>query len=139
NCKRVYVKSPIDDRPAWVFFDAAEALRRRVTVSFYEQARPGIALTAKTAEAVQRFIDDDRAETVYVARYHGMYVDGFIAPGGIDALERKAPQRYEQPSRLLEEHGDIFRPELKDMLACYRARREDKERLSRFAQKIEKP
>jgi Zn-dependent protease with chaperone function len=139
NCKRVSVKGPADDRPAWVLFDDVDALRRRVTESFYQKARPGVALSVKTAETIQRFVDDDRAETIYVARYHGMYADGLIAPGAIDSLERKVPQRYEQPSRLLDEHADIFRPELKEMLACYRARRDDKERLLRFAQKVEKP
>jgi len=88
---------------------------------------------------VQRFIDEDRAETVYSARYHGLYEEGLISPGPIDALMQKAPSRYEQPARLLGEHAAIFGPELRRRLEEYRTRREDLRRLSRFAAKVEFP
>lgn len=139
NCKKTYLRSPRDERPAWTLFSDEAEIRFRVTARFYELSRPGMKMTLRPAESVQKFIDDDRAESIYTARYHGMYEDGLISPGAIDSLERKIPQRYEQPATLLAEHADIFRPELKEMLDKFREKREDRARFSRFANKIEHP
>lgn len=139
NAKRVYIRSPLDDRPVWVLFDNPDALRQRLTQRYYEVARPDQPSEPRSTENVTRFIDNERAETIYSARYHGMYEEGLISPGDIDSLMRSAPSRYEQPKRLLGEHTAIFSPELPQRLAAYRQRRKDQERLVRFANKIELP
>jgi Zn-dependent protease with chaperone function len=139
NCKRVYLRSPQDDRSAWLLFDDAEALRRQVTRRHLHRARRDPPLEVQPAEVVQRFIDEERAEVVYSARYHGMYEEGFISPGPVDLLMPSAPSRYEQPARLLAEHTAVFCADLRARLKDYRKRREDHRRLSRFVQKVEVP
>src|ERR1043165_6712254 len=68
-----------------------------------------------------------------------MYEEGLIAPGAIDDLMRHIPSRYEEPARLLREHADIFSPALQKRLKQYRQRRDDQQRLLRFANKVEIP
>src|SRR5262249_35992908 len=139
NAKAIYIRSPQDDRPAWVLFDKPEALRERLTKRYYELVRPGKTSEPRSTDNVQRFIEEDRAETIYSARYHGMYEDALIAPGNIDALTKTIPGRYEQPAKVLAEHEAIFSPELRMRLSAYRERRKDQQRLTRFAKKIEIP
>src|SRR5262249_4517921 len=108
NAKAIYIRSPQDDRPAWVLFDKPEALRERLTKRYYELVRPGKTSEPRSTDNVQRFIEEDRAETIYSARYHGMYEDALISPGNIDALTKTIPGRYEQPAKVLAEHEAIF-------------------------------
>src|SRR5438309_2189853 len=82
--------------------------RQRVTDRHFKRQEAKTPVVVQAAEVVQRFIDEDRAETVYSARYNGLYEEGFIAPGPVDELMQKAPSRYEQPARLLAEHAAIF-------------------------------
>jgi len=161
NCKRIYLRCPQDERPAWVLFDNPQALREKITQRHHELVRqkpaapkvkradddPPPAFTpvaeqpivAKPAATVQKFIDDDREETVYSARYHGMYEEGLISPGPIDSLTKDIPSRWEKPQKLLKEHGDIFNAGLRDWLAGYRERVKDQQRLASFANKTEIP
>jgi Zn-dependent protease with chaperone function len=139
NCKRIYIAGPADDRPACVLFENAEALREQITRRHYELLRPGQQLKLQDADVVQRFIDDDRAETVYSARYHGMYEEGVISPGELAKLAKSIPMRYEQPAKLLREQEAIFSAELREHMAAYRERRQDRDRLTRFANKVELP
>lgn len=139
NCKRTYLRCRQDERPAWVLFDNPQALREKITQRHHELARPEEPTQVRPAEAVQKFIDDDRAETICSARYHGMYEEGLISPGPIDSLTKSIPTRWEQPSKLLKEHADIFKPDLRVWLGAYRARVKDQQRLVRFATKVEIP
>jgi Zn-dependent protease with chaperone function len=139
NCTRIYIPSSVDERPAWVLFDNPDDLRQRVTKRRYELAKLGEALEPKPAEEVQRFIDDDRGETIYVARYHGMYDEGLISPGDLDKLSKIIPSRWEPSSNLLNEHAAIFGPALRPWLVGHRARVKERERLQRLAQKIDLP
>lgn len=139
NCKRTYVAGPLDDRSAWTLFDQPEALRVRMTAHHYKLARPDQPITPRSAEDVQQFIDADRAETIYSARYHGMYEEGLISPGEIDKLQKSIPPRWEKADKLLHEHTAIFSPELRQRLVVYRERCKDRERLQRFAGKVEFP
>jgi Zn-dependent protease with chaperone function len=138
NCRKVYVAGPRDDRSAWELFVNAEALRERLTTVHYKLTHKG-EIKPQPAETVQRFIDDERAETIYSARYHGMYEDGLISPGVIDELVKKIPARSEAPGKLAREHEAIFSPELRERMAAYRGRRKERERLQRFAAKVEIP
>src|SRR5262249_36491953 len=107
NCKRIYVRGPQDGRSAWELFLTPEKVRGLLTTRYYENNRSE-KIQAKLAADVQRFIDDEHEETIYSARYHGMYEEGTIAPGNINSLMRHVPGRYEQPTRLLLEHADVF-------------------------------
>src|SRR5260370_22909122 len=67
NCKRVYLRSPRDDRRAWVLFDEADALRQRVTDRHFKRTDAKAPAQMQAAEGVQRFLDEERAETAYSA------------------------------------------------------------------------
>lgn len=139
NCKRNYVAGPRDDRSAWLLFEQPEALRVRMTAHHYKLARPDQATKPRSADEVQQFIDADRAETIYSARYHGMYEEGLISPGEIDKLQKSIPSRWERAGKLLAEHTAIFSPELRERLVAYKARCQEQQRLQRFAKKVEFP
>jgi Zn-dependent protease with chaperone function len=139
NCRRVYIAGVCDERPAWELFDNPDKLRQSVTARYYELTRKGVTVEAKPAETVQRFIDDERAETIYSARYHGMYEEGLISPGVIDKLTKSIPSRSEPPARLLKEHADIFNNELREHMAAYKERRKQRDRLARIAARIDIP
>lgn len=87
NAKRRYFRSPRDERPAWAVFRNPERLRERVTRTYYRGYRmltSGVELSDPTT--VQRHIDEERAETTFDARYHGLYDDRWLEPGSITAL-----------------------------------------------------
>jgi Zn-dependent protease with chaperone function len=74
NAKAVYIRSEFDERSPWLLFDNVEQLRAEVTYKFYRmhlKARKGLVQVA--AEEIQAFIDEERAETTYDAKYQGMY------------------------------------------------------------------
>jgi Zn-dependent protease with chaperone function len=81
NAKRHYIPVPLDDRPAWLLFRNADALRAEVTGRFYlnELNHPGTPATA--APAVQAFIDAELDETTFDRRYGGLYDDRPMWPG----------------------------------------------------------
>ena len=87
NAKRVYVRSPHDDRSPWLLFGRPAELKREVTEVFYRHAlgRPE-DYDPRPAAQVQEFIDAEHAESTYDPRYHGLYDDRFLRPGELDPL-----------------------------------------------------
>ncbi len=84
NAKRVYVRSPQDDRSPWLLFADPAGLKRAVSERFYKEAlaRPDVYAPLPAAE-VQAFIDAEHAEATYDPRYHGLYDDRFVAHGDL--------------------------------------------------------
>src|SRR5207245_944168 len=87
NAKEDYIRCDLDGRSPWLLFDDPQALRERVTRRVYRLVF-GLSKEVELDEAarVQRFIDDERAETTYDPRFHGMYDCRPINPGEIDDL-----------------------------------------------------
>jgi hypothetical protein len=100
NAKRVYVRSPRDDRSGWLLFREADRVREDVTRRYYRVAfnLPGDPPLADP-ERGQTFIDEEHAETTYAARYHGPYDSRMLAPGEIDSPAASADGR--SPGELL--------------------------------------
>ena len=87
NAKRVYVRSPRDDRLPWLLFGALPELKRDVTEVFYRHhLNRKERYDPRPAEEVQAFIDAEHAETTYDPQYHGWYDDRFLNPGDLDLL-----------------------------------------------------
>src|SRR5262249_48966827 len=117
NAKRLYVRSPRDDRSPWLLFQAADAVRERVTRNFYRgglRAEPPAALLP--AEQVQAFIDEEHKETTYDPRYHGMYDGRLIDPGDVDALAHEAGGPEAAPERLAEALAGLYGPVVKERM-----------------------
>jgi Zn-dependent protease with chaperone function len=74
NIRRRYWRSPGDDRPAWLLFRDQAALRKEVTLRFYQYAL-GLEPEGPLAdpEVVQAFTDEEHATGSFDARYHGTY------------------------------------------------------------------
>lgn len=73
NAKRHYLRSAEDERSPWLLFHAPDALRRRMTETFYRRMLELKTPTFTPPEQVQKFIDDEHAETTQDERYQGMY------------------------------------------------------------------
>ncbi len=87
NVKARFVVAPMDERTPWILFDSAIDLRERLTYKFYRMSAKvpkGTELT--DPRQIQKFIDDEHAETTYDARYEGVYDDRMIDTGDIDEL-----------------------------------------------------
>ncbi len=95
NVKKEFVAAAEDTRPAWLIFDDPGDVRERMTYKLY---RTGLKISKKVElddpRTVQKFIDDEHAETTYDDKYEGAYDDRLIDPGSIDELNdiiRKEP------------------------------------------------
>lgn len=111
--KETHLRTKLDDRSAWALFSAPEALRAKLTEAFLFRAFPKSALAkAIDPSEVQRFIDDERAETAQDERYHGMY-DGrpLAADLEIKAAFAAAKGEHERAS-LLARHARLWDDEV---------------------------
>jgi Zn-dependent protease with chaperone function len=96
NAKRIYIRSPQDDRSPWLLFGDPAEIKREVTAQFYRHAlgrREDYA--PQPAAEVQKFIDAEHAETTYDPRYHGLYDDRFVDPGDVQAVPEQPWSREE--------------------------------------------
>ena len=92
NAKRVYVRSPIDDRSAWLLFGNPAALKTTVTGELYRQIlRRKEPYQPRPAAEVQRVIDAEHAESTFDPRYQQFYDDRFISPGDLSVLPEPWP------------------------------------------------
>jgi hypothetical protein len=96
NAKRVYIRSPQDDRSPWLLFGSLAELKTEVTAQFY---RHGLGrketYDPKPAAEVQHFIDAEHAETTYDPKYHGLFDDRFINPGNLKDVPKQPWPREE--------------------------------------------
>lgn len=96
NAKRVYIRSPQDDRSPWILFGNPAPLKTAATREFYRQMLGRREdYQPRAAAEVQAFIDAEHAESMFNERYHGYYDDRFINPGDIQGLPDQpwTPQR----------------------------------------------
>jgi Zn-dependent protease with chaperone function len=122
NAKRLYVRSPQDDRSPWLLFGRPADLKREVTGQFYrhmlgrrEEYDP------RPAEEVQAFIDAEHAESTYDPRYHGLYDDRFVNPGDPKNLPEQPWPRDELAAWL----ADWPPADLGDRVRAYRDRQSE--------------
>jgi Zn-dependent protease with chaperone function len=136
NAKRHYVRSPRDDRSPWLLFRAPAAVRERVTRDFYRGAFGAEPPALEPAEKVQAFIDEERRETTYDPRYHGMYDGRLIQPGDLAAPAREAAGPELTPERLAETLAGLYGPEVKERMEGYTRRQGEFELLARVQQGV---
>ena len=87
NARRFDVRSPRDDRPAWLLFGPATQLRRDVTEVFYaHMLNRREKYTPRPAAEVREFIEAEHAETTLPDQFHGWYDQRLIDPGQLDPL-----------------------------------------------------
>jgi Zn-dependent protease with chaperone function len=97
NAKRIYIRSPQDDRRPWLLFGNLAALKTEVTEQFYRHTLGrGEDYDPRPATEVQPFIDAEQAERTYNPKYHGLFDDRFINPGDLKNL----PEQPRSPEEL---------------------------------------
>ncbi|MGL4422526.1 MAG: M48 family metallopeptidase [Gemmataceae bacterium] len=95
NIKKHFVPCPIDERSPWLLFKNPAELREKITYKIYRtELKIPRGTDLADPRAVQKFIDDEYAETTYAPKYEGVYDERMINPGDIDDLNdiiRKEP------------------------------------------------
>ncbi len=127
QAKAIYLRCRIDERSAWELFTDPARTREAVTRRVMERGHEGGPLELIAPEKVQAFIDDERAETTFDARYADMYEGRPIAPGDLhDAFLASAA--LEAP---LAELDRIWGPSLAERMGEHRALLEEGDRIAR--------
>jgi Zn-dependent protease with chaperone function len=127
NAREQFVEAIPDDRSPWLLVHDAPTLREKVTWRFY---RVGLKLPKDTliteADVVQKFIDDEHADTTFDPKYGGAYDERPVRPGelaDVEAALKLEPWPAERIARAqarlhdaeLGEHVEAFRSLQKEM------------------------
>ena len=132
NAKTRYIRSPLDDRPAWTLFRTADDIREQLTRKLYELNRKEKIGTLEDPAAIQAFIDAEHAETTYHPRYHGVYDDRYIKPGDLAELcMRSTWEDLADPDRLATAHDQLYSG-LKERMDVHKARHEETGKLGQI-------
>ena len=127
NAKRHYLRSIEDERSPWLLFSNPDQLRLRMTQAFYRQELEIQSQALAPPEQVQKFIDDEHAETMQDERYLGMY-DGRLLSIPTDLLTTCAndPALQERtPAQIQATLDKLYKAEYKEWLEAYAKRREE--------------
>jgi Zn-dependent protease with chaperone function len=128
NAKEQFVPAVADNRSPWVLFDDPGELKERMTYKFYRMVFR-IPKNADLADAikVQKFIDNEHADTTYDPKYKGAYDDRPLEPGELPELNgviRDKPWDDERMEKVLtklyddcEDHAEAHAELYKEMQA----------------------
>jgi Zn-dependent protease with chaperone function len=110
NAKEEFVAAAADHRSPWILFDEPADLRERMTYKFYRMVFR-IPKNADLADAlkVQKFIDNEHADTTYDPKYKGAYDDRPLEPGELaelNGLVREKPWDDERMEKVLDKLYD---------------------------------
>lgn len=110
NAKERFVPAVVDQRSPWVLFDQPGDLKERMTYKFYRMVFKVPKNTdLDDAVKVQRFIDNEHADTTYDPKYKGCYDDRPLEPGDLNELNsiiRDKPWTDERMEKVLEKLYD---------------------------------
>jgi Zn-dependent protease with chaperone function len=134
NAKRLYVRSPRDERSPWLLFREAEALRTKMTKRWYRTVFRVKKPELSEPETIQTFIDGERAETTYDPKYHGLYDGRFIEPGPLNKLKELAAASVWTRERIRTTLDAVSNETLSARMDEYRQRLEDRNLLSGLLQ-----
>jgi Zn-dependent protease with chaperone function len=132
NAKKHYLRSPVDERSPWLLFEDPDAVREKVTAQLYQASRQLPQVHLEAPEVVQRFIDEEHAETTYHARYHGLYDHRYLTPGNLEDLLHSPPGELADPDRLAEAEARLYGSEVQARMAAHEERQQELERLTRL-------
>jgi Zn-dependent protease with chaperone function len=124
NAKDQFVPAVVDHRSPWILFDEPADLKERMTYKFYRMVFK-IPKNADLADAVkvQRFIDNEHADTTYDPKYKGCYDDRPLEPGELaelngiirdkpwddDRMEKVLAKLYDGCEEHAEAHSELYK------------------------------
>jgi Zn-dependent protease with chaperone function len=127
NAKRLYLRSNEDERSPWLLFTNPDELRHRMTEKFYRHVLELKNPTLTPADQVQKFIDDEHAETTQDERYQGMY-DGRLLSIPTDQLMAYANDPAVPaltPEQIQALMNRLYHAEYKEWMEAHAKRREE--------------
>lgn len=124
NAKDQFVPATVDHRSPWILFDDPGEIKERMTYKFYRMVFK-IPKNADLADAVkvQKFIDNEHADTTYDPKYKGCYDDRPLEPGELqelngiirdkpwddDRMEKVLTKLYDGCEEHAEAHSDLYK------------------------------
>jgi Zn-dependent protease with chaperone function len=109
NIKNEFIEAPIDERTPWVLFDEPASVREKMTQRYYRVVyNVGKSATAADPRTVQKFIDEENAETTYDPKYDGSYDDRIIDPGDLDELNELIQKEPWPDDRLIAVYEKLY-------------------------------
>ncbi len=124
NAKEQFVGAVVDHRSPWVLFDAPAEIKERMTYKFYRMVFK-IPKNTDLADAakVQKFIDNEHADTTYDPKYKGAYDDRPLEPGDLgelntilrdkpwddDRMEKVLTKLYDGCEEHAEAHAELYK------------------------------
>ncbi len=90
NAKEHYLSAAVDERSPWLLFRDVDRVRFLVSQRYYQVVhKPEGSIDYADAQIVQKFLDDEYAETTYADQYHGFYDNRYLELADLDALFRR--------------------------------------------------
>jgi Zn-dependent protease with chaperone function len=126
NAKEHYIPTRFDERSPWLLFDNVEQLRADVTYKFYRvhfDCKKN--MVQAEAEEIQKFIDEERAETTYDPKYQGMYDYRNLILSDIYDLAKEARHMPWSIAQLSQSHAALYNAESKHRGQLYNKRLEE--------------
>jgi len=125
NAKGYYIPGPVDDRSAWIVFTEPDTLKARMSKRFYRHAfKIPKDAELQDPDVIQQFIDEERREQTYDARYHKAYDDRRIDPGDLAELVQLVSKEPWEDERLARVYSKLY-AELEDRMQDRNARVRD--------------
>jgi Zn-dependent protease with chaperone function len=113
NAKEHYLPAEIDEQSPWLLFRDVETVRFLVSQRYYEVAhRPDGKIEYANAQIVQKFLDDEYAETTYADHYHGYYDNRYLEIPKLEPLFADWAAEPLTPEEIAEELQAMFGPEM---------------------------
>jgi len=130
RAKAHYVRTDLDERSAWRLFDNAAELRERVTFNFYRyDFKLSKDILRTDAQEVQGFIDEEHADRVYHAKYHGLYDGRNLILRDLDELARDAVGQPWSIAELARTHAVLYDADVKERAQLYATHMDEFNRL----------
>ncbi len=136
NAKRVYVPSPLDERPAWVVFADAEALRRRLTAHLYAENMPEAAKAAVAPEEdTRKRVVEAFSRPCFEAAHRGVYV-GRSAVRGVRSYKELYGEIPTDPAAVGEQLDAVYPDSIVGTLRAARDAEEQVAQLEALAEGV---
>jgi hypothetical protein len=113
NAKAHYLSAEIDERSPWLLFRDPEKVRFLVSQRYYQVVhKPEGTIDYADPQKVQKFLDEEYAETTYADHYHGFYDNRYLEIGELEPLFSRWQQEPMSADEAVEKLQTMFGPAL---------------------------
>ncbi len=113
SAKEHYLAADIDERSPWLLFRDVETVRFLVSKRYYQVVhKPEGTVEYADAQVVQKFLDDEYAETTYADHYLGYYDNRYLEIPDLEPLFLNWCKEPLSAAEIAEELPAMFGPEM---------------------------